>query len=125
MVSKVDTAAQKCRKAVTGVKGKCEDIVVSFKSEVSKALRAAAQTKKIGVEKFFDELAKGNDMSEAVFCKTVQKLEGVKVEAEHARLLFGNIAKASVMSKRRFLTYVQMYYITVKDIAFSDIMDIT
>merc|ERR1712048_572870 len=53
------------------------------------------------------------------------KTEGVELQPEHAKLLFSSVAKGALLSKRRFLTYVQQYYVVLKDIAFSDVFEIS
>merc|ERR1712048_336645 len=122
-----DQIQVKIKKMVEAVKRQCDSVVDICKEEVCKALRAEALKRSISLDKLFDELSKktGN-ISEAAFCKKIQGLEGlpVSITAEQAKLLHDDIAMGSSMSKRHFLTFVQVYYKTVKDIAFSDVFEV-
>merc|ERR1712151_204390 len=71
--------------------------------------------------------AKKDTISEATFRKKVQGLQGLAnpVSPEQAKLLFDDIAHGSGISKRQFLSYVQLYYVVVKSIAFSDVFDVS
>merc|ERR1712151_543683 len=93
--------------------------------EVCKALRADALARAISLDKFFDELSgKKESIPEAAFCKKVQGLEGLSISTEQAKLLYDHIANGSTISKRYFLSFLQLYYKVVKDIAFSDVLEV-
>merc|ERR1711972_281407 len=125
MLAKTDQTRTKYKKVLDGVKRKCTEVVELFKDGVSTALRVEAQ--KSGIDKLFEKLsAKKDSISEATFCKKVQGLEGLlnPIQPEQAKLLYDHISHGSGISKRQFLNYVQLYYIVVKSIAFSDVFEV-
>jgi hypothetical protein len=77
-----------------------------------------------GLEKFFDTLAKGADrIPEAASCKKLTALKDRGIGAEHARLLCQCVQKGGA-SKQTFLSFAQIYYAVVKDIAFADTFEV-
>merc|ERR1719343_256473 len=103
---------RKIKQVVDGVKRKCSTIVDLFKDKVAVALRAEVLKSGAGYDKAFEDLSKKKGaISIDAFSKKVQGLEGISIQKEQANLLFSKIGSGSDISKRVFLSYVQLYYI--------------
>jgi len=122
-INQIEKCGRKASAVLANLTKICNSIADKYVTTVSKALRDEA-AKKGGAEKMFTELAKKADkITEAAFSKKVASMQGVGVESEHAKLLSRRIASDGI-SQRSFLTFVQLYYVVVKDIALTDNMDI-
>merc|ERR1711879_741174 len=98
---------------------KCKTIVEKYVEAASKAFRDEIGKKNTTAEKLFEELAKDEKISEAVFCKMVQAQEGLEIDIEHAKLLCRSIESGGI-SERSFLSFIQRFYTVVKDTALTD-----
>jgi hypothetical protein len=73
----------------------------------------------------FDELSKNTErISEQDFCNTISSMDGVDIKAAHATLLCRHI-ESNGLSRRRFLGFVQLYYVVVKDIAITNVAEVS
>lgn len=81
--------------------------------------------KKKTAEAFFDSLKKGDKITEDAFVKFAEKLQvdGSALGGELARLVCQKI-EADGVSKDKFIRFVCVFYRVVKDIAFTDALDI-
>jgi len=77
------------------------------------------------VDEAFTELVKKGETEivEAAFCKQVSKI-GLKFKEEQSKLLFRHIQPKGGLSKRRFTSFVQQYFVVVKGIGLTDEFDI-
>eukprot|EP00929_Paragymnodinium_shiwhaense_P014394 TRINITY_DN1222_c0_g1_i1.p1 TRINITY_DN1222_c0_g1~~TRINITY_DN1222_c0_g1_i1.p1 ORF type:complete len:2051 (-),score=956.61 TRINITY_DN1222_c0_g1_i1:88-6240(-) len=120
MLAKVETENRACKKVLDSCKLKVKKILTALLSPVADALRAEAQSQKKSSEEFFEDISGKKDaIAEASFVKKVCALKEPTVQAEHAKLLFEQIG-AGGLTRRRFLSFVQLYYAVVKDIAITD-----
>jgi len=124
MTAQIEQSLRTAKKVHSTVKAKCDAIVDEIYAETSMALRKEAHKKNGGAEGLFADLAKGDKkISVASFCAKVQALEGLSIPADHAKLLCRKL-EASGISQRVFLSFVQLYYSVVKDIAVTDVFDV-
>eukprot|EP00929_Paragymnodinium_shiwhaense_P000252 TRINITY_DN1004_c0_g1_i13.p1 TRINITY_DN1004_c0_g1~~TRINITY_DN1004_c0_g1_i13.p1 ORF type:complete len:1810 (-),score=847.82 TRINITY_DN1004_c0_g1_i13:335-5695(-) len=119
----IDDEMKAGRKALADCRAKVNSIVAKYTADVKTAIRKAASAKG-NVEKLYLSLANKKDkVSTADMAKFLQTLDCLKGKAEHATLVASNIQKDGV-SKYRFLTYAQLYYKVLKDIAFTDSLNL-
>jgi len=122
-LAQLDKSVRAAQQSAVIVKGKCEGLAEKFHTSASKALRDAAQ-KAGGGEKLFKEFAgKNRKVSEQNFTKLLQSLCGLDIKPEHAKLLCRKLESGG-LSLRCFLSFVQLYYVVVKDVALTDAPDI-
>jgi len=107
--------------ALTVKKG-VKAIVDKLYSKVASGVRADLQAKGSTPAQLFDELAQGAEkVSEDSFCAHLASAAGLgdDLKPEHARLLC-NFIDISGIGKRKFLGFLQQYYVVVKPIAITD-----
>eukprot|EP00929_Paragymnodinium_shiwhaense_P000254 TRINITY_DN1004_c0_g1_i3.p1 TRINITY_DN1004_c0_g1~~TRINITY_DN1004_c0_g1_i3.p1 ORF type:complete len:1724 (-),score=881.83 TRINITY_DN1004_c0_g1_i3:290-5461(-) len=124
---RVEEALKTARKAASDVKLRCNNIIKTQKAVAAVGLRKEAAKKTKGCcEKLFEQLSKNKDtLPEATFCSTVSGLAGVKIPAEHAKLVSRHVARGEkAIGKRDFLRYVQLFYEVVKDSVFTSEVDV-
>merc|ERR1712232_1182396 len=63
-------------------------------------------------------MGKKDKIEESAFCKKLESLEGLSIQADVAKLICRRVEKDGI-SKSHFLNYVQLYFEVVKDIAFT------
>jgi len=127
LLKRVEESQKAVRTASNQLRKACAIIVTSKKAAAAAALRKESQATHGGdCEKMFAGLANGGDsLAEDAFCKKLMALDGVSMPADHAKLLCRSLARGSTsLSKRDFLRYVQLFYEIVKDIAFTNSLDI-
>lgn len=123
MLSKVEAALRKATGNIDNLRKACAAIVSARLAQVSTSLRDDVQKRNISLEALFKELAKGDRIEEAVFCKRLQSLEGLELTSEQALLVCRRI-EAGGICKRKFLNFLQKYFSVVKAIAMTDEFDI-
>merc|ERR1712086_291804 len=114
----------KCKRLAPVLKNKCNSLVKAKLDPTSEGIRKHAQEKKVTPQELFDKLKDGDKIPEKAFCKLLQSLEGLSINAEHAKLICNKI-EADGISKDAFLKYVVIYYKVLKTIAFTDSIDIS
>merc|ERR1719162_788034 len=114
----------KCKRLTPVLKNKCNSLVKAKLDPASEGIRKHAQEKKMTPQELFDKLKSGNKISEQAFCKLLQSLEGLSINAEHAKLICRKI-DADGISNDAFIKYVVIYYKVLKTIAFTDAIDIS
>lgn len=128
-LQKMNIKANGLKKKATGILDslhkKCEAIVDGRCAEVSALLRAEMLRKETTPEKYFLELVKPGDerVSEESFCSYVQGLQGDSFTPEHMTLVCRNI-DAGGIGRRRFVAFLQQYFVVVKGIAITNDFDI-
>jgi len=90
----------------------------------SEGIRKHAQEKKMTPQELFDKLKDGDKIPEAAFCQLLQSLEGLSINAEHAKLICHKVG-ADGISNDGFLKYVVIYFKVLKTIAFTDGIDVS
>jgi len=124
MQLKLDPMTRNAAKAFNNVRAKCKLIVDKVYMEASRELRDIMRKGGITGEKFYEQLANGQDkIPEDKFCKKLTSLEGLNIQPEHAKLLSRSIEIGGI-SRRQFLGYIQLYYAVVKAVALTDIQDV-
>jgi len=124
MITKIEAGIRAGKKAQQDCKQATHKIVAKYSSDSKTAIRKAASAKGMGVGEFFDSIAKKKDkIAEADLAKILIGLDGLAITPEHAKLLSSSIQKDGV-SKYKFLSFSQLYYKVVKDIAFTDKLDL-
>ncbi|CAE8596151.1 unnamed protein product [Polarella glacialis] len=123
---RVQAAAAKSSLALQAVNKACKTIVDGKYALASAALRKEISEKGLTVEKLFSELAgKGKDrISEQAFCKHLTSAESLGVNAQQAMLICRRIELDGI-GKRRFASFVQLYFIVTKAIAVTSEFDIS
>jgi len=125
MTGQVHNSISKSKKTVDAIKGKCNTIVNNYYDKAAVALRKQIAASKSSAEKLFKDLAgSASKIPEDALTKKLQSLDGLGLQPEHAKLLCKRIEPAGV-SLRRFLSYVQLYYTALKDIALTDIFKVS
>merc|ERR1719502_70556 len=98
------------------IKGKMDPVAEGIRNHCTKKGKSPDQ--------IFDSLKKGDKIPEAAFCKLLQSLEDLNINAEHAKLITRKI-EADGVSKEAFTKYVVIYFKVAKTIAFTDGLDIS
>jgi len=114
----------KCKGLTPVLKNKCNALVKAKLDPASEGIRKHAQEKKMTPQELFDKLKDGDKVPEQAFCKLIQSLDGLSINAEHAQLISRKI-EADGISNDAFLKYVVIYYKVLKTIAFTDDADIS
>jgi len=114
----------KCKRLAPVLKNKCNSLVKAKLDPASEGIRKHAQEKKMAPQELFDKLKDGDKIPEKAFCKLLQSLEGLSLNAEHAKLICNKI-EADGISNEAFLKYVVIYYKVLKTIAYTDGADIS
>lgn len=123
MLGRVDVAVRKALASVDTIRKACATIASSRAPQVANALREDVQKRGITLDKLFEELASGERIPEEAFRARIQALAGVELTAEQAVLIARKV-EAGGICRRKFLAFLQQYYIVVKAIAMTDEFDI-
>jgi len=115
---------KKCTAVMDSVQKACQSIVDARYGKVSTALREEVRTKGLTNEGLFAELVQGEErISEQAFCEHVRSLDGLSLQPEQALLICRHIEVGGI-GKRKFLAFVQQFYVVVKAIAVTDDFDV-
>jgi len=124
-VADLELTNRTARQAVNGVQAACAAMVDAKYTQVSTALRAEVQKRGISLDAFFKEISQNKErIPEEVFAKKLGTLEGCAVPLEQAKLLSRRI-EAGGIRQRRFTAFLQLYYTVVKDIALTNVFDLS
>jgi len=120
-----DAGERKSKGLVNTVKVANETISNARYTETAKAFRDDLHKRKVNIDKAFTELVKKGEteITEASFCKQITKI-GLTFKEEQAKLLFRHIQPKGGLSRRRFTSFVQQYFVVVKGIGLTDEFDI-
>merc|ERR1711865_1293573 len=77
----------KCKRLTPALKNKCNSLVKAKLDPASEGIRKHAQEKKMTPQELFDKLKDGDKVPEQAFCKLIQSLDGLSINAEHAQLI--------------------------------------
>eukprot|EP00927_Polykrikos_kofoidii_P031606 TRINITY_DN27151_c0_g1_i1.p1 TRINITY_DN27151_c0_g1~~TRINITY_DN27151_c0_g1_i1.p1 ORF type:complete len:2139 (+),score=568.46 TRINITY_DN27151_c0_g1_i1:1-6417(+) len=128
MVQKVEVAQKNIKRVADGVKARCNTIVDLRFMTASAALRAQARGRQMSAEAMFEEFSakdEGDEISEAAFCEKLMAVEGLELLPDHAKLICRYLQNGTqALGRRRFLTFLQLYYVVVKDTALTDVFDV-
>lgn len=118
MQKKVDTTKESIQSA-------CELVADAKIGQVSSALRTAVQTRKVTIEKLYQEIAGGNEeqIAEEKFMTYISKVEGFSATEEQKQLMLEKLGSGGVR-RRSFFQMIERYCICVKDIAITVDFDI-
>eukprot|EP00929_Paragymnodinium_shiwhaense_P077106 TRINITY_DN3968_c0_g1_i1.p1 TRINITY_DN3968_c0_g1~~TRINITY_DN3968_c0_g1_i1.p1 ORF type:complete len:2055 (-),score=796.97 TRINITY_DN3968_c0_g1_i1:227-6391(-) len=126
MQTTAEAANRTSTKVLEGVRSQCKKMSAKLSKDISRALRktvpdAAAN----GFDALFEELAAGKDkISEATFCAKVQTCPDLSIKDEHAKLVCRSIGLGGI-SRRCFLDFVQHFVAVAKEIAITDVRDMS
>merc|ERR1712070_234180 len=120
-----DAGDRKSKGVLNSVKIANEAIANARYNEAASAFRGDMVKRKVKIDKVFTELVKKGEteITEAAFCKQLTKI-GLSFKAEHSKLLFRHIQPKGGLSRRRFTSFVQQYFVVVKGIGLTDEFDI-
>eukprot|EP00927_Polykrikos_kofoidii_P065794 TRINITY_DN61510_c0_g1_i1.p1 TRINITY_DN61510_c0_g1~~TRINITY_DN61510_c0_g1_i1.p1 ORF type:complete len:2086 (-),score=507.96 TRINITY_DN61510_c0_g1_i1:169-6426(-) len=122
---KVESDGRFAKKMLDTVRERSSEIARVHHSSTSRALREEMRSRHITGEQMFDELSKGNDrIAEDDFTSKLASLKDPKVSLEHIKLLYHHIQRDGIC-RRRFLSFVQLFFTVVKDIALTDQIEIS
>jgi len=121
MSAKAEQVKKKIKSTLDAVRSKCQHLVEACAAAVSSAMRAEMQSKGLDIEAYFMQLVTAGDdkISHEAFCRRAEGLIGEAYRAEHAGLLCRQI-EAGAISRRRFQSFLQQYFVVVKGIAITD-----
>jgi len=121
MSAKAEQVKKKIKSTLDAVRSKCQHLVEACAAAVSSAMRAEMQSKGLDIEAYFMQLVNAGDdkISHEAFCRRAEGLIGEAYRAEHAGLLCRQI-EAGAISRRRFQSFLQQYFVVVKGIAITD-----
>eukprot|EP00927_Polykrikos_kofoidii_P059005 TRINITY_DN5399_c0_g2_i3.p1 TRINITY_DN5399_c0_g2~~TRINITY_DN5399_c0_g2_i3.p1 ORF type:complete len:1960 (+),score=510.81 TRINITY_DN5399_c0_g2_i3:78-5957(+) len=125
MQGKVETDVRKAKMTVESIRTKCQSVVDHVFNTAAKTLRDEMKARSMSGDTLFDELAKGADcITDDNFCDKLKSLEGVVVNQEHLKLLCRSLETGGI-TRGRFLGFVQLFYVVVKEIAITDLADVS
>jgi len=125
MQSKAASTARVCTSTIEAVRKAISTIVDAKSAKASAALRTEVQTRGITLDVLFADLAGagGERITEEAFCKRLEGLPDLSITPEHAKLLCRNV-EAGGVGKRKFVSFLQQYYVVIKGIAVTNEFDI-
>lgn len=123
-IAKVQETVSATTSLLTSLKSKCAKVISDLNSKASAVLRQQMHEKGLSHEEFFTELAAGGDrISEEAFIKHLQSLDGQAFNGEHGKLLCRRMEDGG-LSHRGLLKFLETYFVVVKPIAVTTVMDI-
>jgi len=124
MQSKADSTTRVCKSTIEAVRSAISTIVDAKTAKATAVLRTEVQTRGITLDALFSELAGGGErITEEAFCKRLEGLADLSITPEHAKLLCRNV-EAGGVGRRKFLSFLQQYYVVIKGIAVTNEFDI-
>jgi len=123
----VEAATKQSNMLEKQVKSKCIQLGEARYDDGATAIRTYAQGKGLSGEALFKQLAGGaTQIPVDAFVKLITSLEAMdpKIPAEHAKLLFNCIQPGGI-KRSGLLRYVSVYYKVMKDIAYTDKLDVS
>eukprot|EP00929_Paragymnodinium_shiwhaense_P011260 TRINITY_DN11677_c0_g1_i4.p1 TRINITY_DN11677_c0_g1~~TRINITY_DN11677_c0_g1_i4.p1 ORF type:complete len:2111 (+),score=761.37 TRINITY_DN11677_c0_g1_i4:802-6333(+) len=131
MMNSMDAQMRTTRKAVETLKKRIVNLITDKVDEASAALRKVALKNKQTCEDLFKSIAGegAEEIPSEKFCSQLSSLEGLELTAEHAKLLCRHVERSAsgktAISRRNFLSFVDLYYLVVKETAITDSFDVS
>jgi len=124
--TQVESARKQCAGTMAKVRKACMKIVEAAQAEAASALRSVVQKNSSTLEKLFLEIVTPGDerISPDAFCKYLEGLDGHAFRTEHLRLLCNHL-EAGGVGRRKFLTFLQQYFVVAKPIAITNEFEIS
>lgn len=127
MRARADTEDRKAKALFAVVKKACHSLAVLKVVKVSSVLRSVLVKRGISVYKLFAEIAGVGEVMirEPAFAANLTQL-GLTLEKQHTQLLFRHLVPSGDgLSKQRFASFVQKFYVVAKPIALTDSFEIS
>lgn len=125
IVARCEASDRACSAAMEGVAAACKAIVDARAAQAQAALRGSILSRSVTLEALFSELSQSSErIPEEAMCKHLESLEGPGFPREQAQLLCRHI-EVGGLCRRRFLAFLQQYFIVAKEIAVTSQLDIS